>query len=109
MMLFISEICKIESKQQNETAEEDDSTKWTHQIESGGLWHINQDTYQLFYVIEEEILKHLKRLSIYKLNCNTKKKILAKVLKNEEVCSQWHQVWMKTLDQSCLIKLQHCT
>ncbi len=35
---------------------DDDATEeWTNQIDRGGLWHINNDMYLVFVIIEDEI------------------------------------------------------
>ena len=33
--------------------------EWTNAIDRGGLWHVYDDTYTIFAIIEEEICHHL--------------------------------------------------
>ena len=54
MMLFISDFFGDEWDEACGTEE------WTNAIDRGGLWHINDNTYTIFYLIEEEIRSHFK-------------------------------------------------
>ena len=50
MLLFCVELCGDE--------EDDRGTEeWTNRIDRGGLWHISDDVYVIFYILEEEIRK----------------------------------------------------
>ncbi len=60
--------------------EEQGTEQWTNAIDRGGLWHVNDNTYFIFYLMEEEIRKHLVISSVKTLDSDTKKKVLDAVL-----------------------------
>ena len=53
----------------------------------GGLWHVNDMTYELFYAIETEVRQHL-RVSEAK-RVKDKQGLLQAVLNNADVLFQW--------------------
>ena len=57
MVLFISELRGHELDDTKGTEE------WTNAIDRGGLWHINDDVYTIFYFMEEvaNILKYIQQ------------------------------------------------
>lgn len=67
MILFISDLSGDEWDETQETEE------WTNAIDRGGLWHISDSTYSIFYLMEEEIRKHLMADTAKTLNAETKK------------------------------------
>ncbi len=93
MVLFISDLSGDEWNEAQGTEE------WTNAIDRGGLWHISDNTYTLFYLMEEEIRQHLQVKSVNALNEGTKKKILDAVLGNEDLLFHWTLV-SSTLDDS---------
>lgn len=56
MVLFISDLSGDEWDETQGTEE------WTNAIDRGGLWHINDNTYTIFYLMEE-VRKHLIAIS----------------------------------------------
>ncbi len=52
----------------DESDEEQGTEQWANAIDRGGLWHINDNTYFIFYLMEEEIRKHLVISSVKMLN-----------------------------------------
>lgn len=83
MLLFISDMSG------DEWDEEKGTEVWTNGIDRGGLWHINDNVYTMFYLIEENIRKHLKVQSAKKLNMDTKDTILDDIYTNEDILFQW--------------------
>ena len=73
----------------DEMDEERGTETWTNLIDRGGLWHVNDNTYLIFYIMEEEIRHHFKVKSISKLNEETKRSILDAMLANEDLLFQW--------------------
>ena len=53
MILFI---CDLSG---DEWDEEQGTEEWTNAIDRGGLWHVSDSTYLIFYLMEEEIRKLL--------------------------------------------------
>lgn len=95
MILFISELSGDEWDETQGTEE------WTNAIDRGGLWHIKDNTYTLFYLMEEEIRLHLntKSLSAKTLNEGTREKNFDAILENEDLLFQW-SLLSPTLDDN---------
>ncbi len=69
---------------------DDDATEeWTNQIDRGGLWHINNDMYLVFVIIEDEIRNYLHVKALGEINESTKKTILDALRSNEDLLSLW--------------------
>ena len=83
MVLFISDLSGDEWDEAQATEE------WTNAIDRGGLWHVSDATYTIFYLMEEEIRKHLIAKCTKNYNDGMKKMILDAVLGNEELLFQW--------------------
>ena len=69
MLLFMTELSG------DDMDEEKGTEAWTNDIDRGGLWHVKDMDYTLFYLMEEEIIKHLTITSAKDLNDKTKKKV----------------------------------
>ena len=82
MLFFCMELCGDE--------EGDERTEfWTNAIDRGGLWHINDNTYMIFCIIEDEIRQHLKVSALKVMDTTTKQAILGELRKNEDLAFQW--------------------
>ena len=53
---------------------------WTNAVDKGGLWHINDMTYQLFYLIEKEVRLHLEPYTAHLLTEGTKEVLVISVM-----------------------------
>lgn len=62
---------------------------WTNEIDRGGLWHISDDTYAVFIILEDVIRHHLRVKAIKKLDERTKKTVMDAILSNEDLLFQW--------------------
>jgi hypothetical protein len=69
IILFISEFSgkHVESSDRQETEE------WVNSIDRGGLYHVNDDIYTIFYFMEEEVRQHFSKDSAKQLDDDTKK------------------------------------
>lgn len=68
--------------------DEDRGTEtWTNAIDR--LWHISDDAYTVFLILEAEIRCHLKVAALKQLNDTTRTTILEAVMANEELLFQW--------------------
>lgn len=83
MMLFISDLSGDEWDEARGTE------NWTNAIDRGGLWHVSDDTYLVFYLMEEDIRKQLLVKSAKTLDAETKRKVLDSVLSNEDLLFHW--------------------
>lgn len=66
-------------------------------IDRGGLLHVNYDTYTLFYLIEEDVRRHLTIDKLHKQQSGNKDIIIETVLKSEDISFQWSML-ASTLD-----------
>ena len=78
-------VCLIDMSgyEMNEGGTED----WINSIDRGGLWHINDQTYSLFYAIEE-VRKYFQPECASKLQ-NSKKEITETILQSVDVQFHW--------------------
>lgn len=83
MILFISDLSGDEWDETQGTEE------WINSIDRGGLWHVNDNTYLIFYLMEEVIRKHLTVQAAKTLKETTRKEVLDAVLSNEDILFQW--------------------
>ena len=83
MILFI---CDLSG---DEWDEEQGTEEWTNAIDRGGLWHVSDSTYLIFYLMEEEIRKLLIADNAKTLNADTKMRLIDAVLSNEDLLFQW--------------------
>ena len=71
-------------------ADEDRGTEtWMNEIDRGGLWHISDDTYSVFLILEYQIRCHLQVTALKKLDETTKITIIDATLANEDLLFQW--------------------
>ena len=69
--------------------EEDGTEDWLNAIDRGGLWHVSDQTYGLFYVVEEVVRKHFTRTNAHKLTDTSKHSLIRAINENEDVMFQW--------------------
>ena len=79
IVLFLNDLKVIE--------EGEDS--WIKRIDRGGLWHVNEGIYVLFYAMEEIIRQHFTVRSIESLDTRTKDRCLDAVLKSDDIKHHW--------------------
>ena len=99
MVLFCVELCGDEEDEHLGTEE------WTNTIDRGGLWHVSDNTYTVFTILEEEIRRHLKVSALNDLNEVTKKTILEATLKNEELLFRWTLITASADDSEQTMRL----
>ncbi len=73
-----------------------DTEAWTDLIDRGGLWHISDDTYMLFLIIEECIREHVTIATASTVQGG--KTLTDTLLKNEDVLFQWCILGVETND-----------
>ena len=71
---------------------EEGEDSWIKRIDRGGLWHVNEGIYVLFYAMEEIIRQHFTVKSIESLDSHTKDQCLYAVLKNDDIKHHWSTV-----------------
>lgn len=69
---------------------------WTDLIDRGGLWHISDETYMIFLIMEECIRKHMTLSIASKVKGG--KELTNILLKNEDVLFQWCIIGVETND-----------
>ena len=73
----------------DEMDEDRGTDEWTNLTDRGGLWHVNDQTYSVFYAMEEVIRQHLTTAAVSKQKEGARKKLTSSILQNEEVLFQW--------------------
>ena len=91
MILFMCELSG------DEWYEEQETEQWINAIDRGGLWHVNDNTYSIFYLMEEEIRKEFVVSNAKTLNSETKKKVLDSVLSNDDLLFKWSLLTSTTI------------
>ena len=65
------------------------SADWVDVVDRGGLLHIKEGTYMLFYAMEEEVREYFRLQKISQLVEGSREPIEECVLENKEVLFQW--------------------
>ena len=95
---LISAHCKIPNKQcmiqclldiSSNTGDDLDCNEWVSMVNRGGLWRINDDVYSVFVMMEELIRPILRKEFADQIDEGTKKKIVDKILSDEDLLFQW--------------------
>ena len=82
----------------DDSNEDDVEDDWIHRIDRGGLWHIGETMYMVFYIMEEEIRHHFT-IELLPENEERKKKILSALYSNVDLQQQWEQLAMDYLEE----------
>jgi hypothetical protein len=73
----------------DETCDAVGTESWTNSIDRGGLWHVNDNTYTTFYLIEEEIRHHFRVHHIKSLDHSTKENVMKAIMENGDILFYW--------------------
>ena len=73
----------------DELFEERGTETWTNIVDRGGLWHISDQTYSIFLIMEEVIRQHLTLSGISTQSENSRKSIMDTILNNEDLIFEW--------------------
>ena len=68
-----------------------DEGHWIDRIDRGGLWHVNENTFTLFFIIEVEIRHHFTE-RVPENNDEKKEKILHSLYMDEDLQHHWAQM-----------------
>ena len=71
------------------TGDDLDCEEWVNMVNRGGLWQINDDVYGVFLTLEEIIRSVLQKEIADQIDDGTKKKIMDKILGDEDLLFQW--------------------
>ena len=85
MQLVLSE----SSVAERDGFEQGTAEEWTNLIDRGGLWHVKETTFQVFYALEEGVRLYLSELSSPATSAGLKDSFLTKLVTNEEVQFHW--------------------
>lgn len=77
---------------------------WTNEVDRGGLWHISDEAYSVFLLLEDEVRRHFKVTTVATLDETTKRSIMDAILTNEDLLFQWSLVTAEA-DNSTSINL----
>jgi hypothetical protein len=98
MVLFISELSGDEWDEGRGTEE------WTNAVDRGGLWHVSDTTYTVFYLMEEEIRKHLIVTTAIGFDKTKRESILESLFKHEDLLFHW-SLMSSTLDNTIAMEI----
>ena len=79
MILFITDLSGDEIDDERGTED------WNNAIDRGGLWHVNDDTYMIFTIVEEEIWKQLKISNTKNLQEGANKELIDTIYKEVQL------------------------
>ena len=80
--------CMDKMREYGEEAITDDSSRWTCIIDRGGLWHINDNLYRVFYAMEEEVRMYLRK-NLHRQTTHNEPLLCDIVTSNENVLFHW--------------------
>lgn len=83
MILFIMDLSGDEADEDNGTE------KWVNAIDRGGLWHVNDDTYTIFCIAEEECRRHFRIDEASSLHAGAREILYEKIMSNEDLMFHW--------------------
>lgn len=83
MVLFIVDLSGDESDEREGTEQ------WLNAIDRGGLWHVNDDTFTVFCIVEEEARQHFKKENADCIHAGSKQILIERILCNEELLFFW--------------------
>ena len=91
--LFVRILQKMQAYQQPGTPDtpEEYSTLWLELIDRGGLYHINDDVFQMMVSIEMVVRRHLD-VTTFDPNADTIAVICEDVLTSESIMEQWENI-----------------
>ena len=98
MILFMSDFTGQES---DETKE---SEQWINAIDRGGLYHVSDDIFTIFYFMEEECRKHFTTMAAKKLDESSKEKVMGAMLTNEDLQLRWKSL-SSTVDDNISVDI----
>lgn len=71
------------------------TSTWMDMIDRGGLFHISDDTYKLFYCMELLIRRVFHKDNVHNIDAETKDKLINTILHDEEMVSLWMTLTME--------------
>ena len=72
-----------------ESTSSDATSAWMNEIDRGGLFHVSDDTYKLFYCMEMLIRRIFNKENVRNLNAETRDKLIDTIIHDEEMISRW--------------------
>ena len=67
----------------------DATEMWTDALDRGGLWHVKDSTYALFYSLEEELRCHLQKIPLQTYSQTIQLRLMDTLIASEDVLFQW--------------------
>ena len=103
LLIGIDDLCYDDDDDQGG---DNDAKEWEQLIDRGGLCHVKDETYQLFYAMELLVRQHLTIQGVGKLTPGSRPEIEKKVLKDEEVLFAWEIASVELDDKTGTILLK---
>ena len=92
-----------------ERMESDESEEWLNTIDRGGLCRVSDQTYSLFYAVEDVVRKHFTQVKAHQLTDVNKPTLIKAVEENEEVLFQWCILTADTSNENAMLLLHMIT
>ncbi len=93
MILFIIDLSGDEADEDNGIEQ------WVNAIDRGGLWHVNDDTYTIFCIAEEECRQHFKVEDADRKHARARKILYDKIMNNEDLMFHWAMLSSRVDDE----------
>lgn len=100
LLIGISDLCCIDDDG------DIDAKEWEELIDRGGLCHVKEETYQLFYTMELLVRQHLTIQTADKLTSGSRPEIEKTILEDEEVLFAWSIASVELDDRTAKILLK---
>ena len=94
-------LCLIELSG-DELFEERGTELWTKTVDRGGLWHISDQTYGVFVIMEEIIRRHLSLAGVATPTENARQVLVDVTRKNEDLLFEWDMLSAEVEDEDML-------
>ena len=93
----------------SDSGQENVGEDWVNAIDRGGLWHVTDLSYSLFYAVEEVIRGHFTRSEAHSLTEDSKVTVITTVEENEDVLFQWCMLTTSLNDDDASVLLHKIT
>ena len=102
-------LCLLGMSGDEERVESHESEEWLNSIDRGGLCRVSDQTYSLFYAVEDVVRKHFTQEKAHHLTDVNKHTLIKAVEENEEVLFQWCILTADTSNEDAMLLLHMIT
>ena len=99
LILCIHDMCG------HDESEGEGTKDWINAVDRGGLWHVNDQTYSIFYALEDLVRKHFTRFAVRRLTDGSKQSLITTLESDEDILFQWCMLTASTDDNNASVLL----